>query len=588
MDMKPYLLLTLALVLNQASVAEQTFPAAGWQEKAHPYAGRDAVPGGELVQYGYQPPKSFNYYLEVSTTGKLMFDLMYENLMSTDPVTADFVPALAKSWTISDDKLTFTFRLDPRARWSDGKPITASDVKWTAETILDPKNITGPHKLSLERFSKIEAVDDSTIRFTAHEVHFSNLTNAGGFHILPRHVFAGKDFNLQNFDLPVVSGPYRILEHKENRHVLLERRKDYWGADSPSVKNLYNFDRLKYRFFLEDDNAFDAFQKGEIDVTLVGMADRWIRQMQGEKYDKNWVVKQKVYNHDPQGFSGFAMNMRRPPFDDVRVRKAMALLLDRDTLLRTLMHNEYEKLNTYFPNVWGDATCPNPMLAFDSDAASKLLDEAGWKVNATTGIREKNGRTFVFRFLIASASQERYLNAFREALKKAGVELKIELKDWAAWMKDMDEFNFDMTWTNWSGTLPLFTDPEYLFHSRQGKVPGGHNTPGLSDAKVDEMIQGMSAEFDVGKRVDTMRKLDELIYAQHPYILLWKGNFTRLAWWNKFGVPPTVVGKYGDEDAVSAYFWSDEDAAADLEDAMKAGRSLPARPKEVRFDEIKP
>ena len=557
-------------------------------ERPNPFSSADAVPGGELVQYGYQPPKSFNYYLEVSTSAKMLFDLMYENLLGSDPVTADLTPALAKSWTVSEDKRTFTFHLDPRARWSDGKPVTAADVKWTADVVLDPKNITGPHKLALQRFERIEVVDDATIRFTARDLHFSNLTGAGSFHILPRHAFEGRDFNLVNFDFPVVSGPYRLAEHKENRHVQLSRRKDYWGFASPSNRGLYNFDSLKYRFFLDDDNAFDAFQKGELDMMMVGMADRWIRQMQGERYDKNWVIKQKVYNHDPQGFSGFAMNTRRAPFNDPAVRKAMALLFDRDTLLRTLMHNEYVKLSTYFPNIWDEVRCPNPETPYDPAAAGRLLEGAGWASNPSTGLREKDGRPLSFRFLIASASQERYLNGYREALRKAGVELKIEQKDWASWSKDMDEYNYEMTWVNWSGTLPLYTDSEYLWHTKQRDVPGGQNYPGLSDPRIDGIIDGLMTEFDVRKRVDGMRKMDAILFEQTPYVLLWSANYTRLAWWNKFGVPPSVVGKYGDEDQVSAYFWADEDAAADLEDARAAGRSLPARPKEVRYDGLKP
>jgi microcin C transport system substrate-binding protein len=569
-----------------ASGAELSFPGPAYREKPNPFAGEFAQPGGEITLYGYQPPKSFNYYLEVSTSARMLFDLLYENLLGTDAESADFVPGLAARWTISDDRRVFTFHLDPRARWSDGQPVTAHDVKWTADAILEPKHLTGPHKVPLQRFEKIEVLDDATIRFTAREAHFNNLSGAGAFHILPRHAFAGKDFNRINFEFPVVGGPYRLQEHQEHQHVILERNAQYWGRASPASRGLHNFDRIKYRFFVEDENAFDAFQKGEMDLMMVSMADRWVRQMKGERYDKNWIVKQKVFNHDPQGFSGFVMNQRRPPFDDVRVRRAMALLLDREDLLRTLMHNEYVPLETYFPTIWDDKPCPNPLLSFDPVRAAELLTEAGWTLDPATGLRRKEGRIFSFNFLLASSSQEKYLVKFREALRRAGVELKVVQKDWASWSKDMDSYTFDMTWVSWSGTLPIFTDAEYLWHSKQKEVEAGQNFAGLADPRVDALIDGMRSEFDVARRVEALRAIDALLFEQSPYILLWRANYTRLAWWNKFGTPDSVLGKYGDEDQVPMYFWFDEDAAADLEAARRAGRSLPSRPADLHFDRL--
>lgn len=571
-----------SLVCATALALEQ-FPAPTWEDRPSPLASPHAVPGGEIVEFAGQSPKSLNYYLDNNVFSARVFGELYETLLTRNPVDLAYEPYLARSWSISADGRTFTFQLDPRARWSDGTPVTAADVVWTYEAIMDPANLTGVHKVSMERLEPPRIVAPDTVVFQAKEVHWRNLDAAGGFHVLPRHAFADRDFNKINFEFPVVSGPYRLGTFQEAQLATLTRRPDWWRRDFPSSRGLANFDRLTYKFFADRGNAFEAFKKGLIDVFTVYTARRWVKETVGEQFEKNWIVKQKIYNHHPVGFQGFAMNMRQPPFDDVRVRQAMAHLVDRSKMNSRIMYNQYFLHRSYYEDLYDtEHPCPNEIIPFDKETARGLLSAAGWKVNPQTGIRERNGSPFTVKFLTRAASSDPFLAIFGEDLKDAGVELVIDKKDWAAWARDMDEFNYTMTWASWSAGL--FKDPEGMWSSREATRRGGNNITGFQDAGVDALIEEQKGIFDVARRHEICRRVDAIVCAQHPYVLLWNLDYVRMLYWSKFGTPAQVLSKYGSES--TTYWWYDEDAAAELADARATGNPLPRKPDTVIFDDV--
>jgi microcin C transport system substrate-binding protein len=554
-------------------------------DRADPIASRYAIPGGKLVYAAGPSPKSLNPYLDNNTFSYQVFGALYETLLGSDPLTADYAPGLARRWEISEDKLSFTFHLDPVARWSDGQPITAEDVKWTFERIMDPASQTGPHKVALQTFvaTPPEVLDPLTIRFTAGEVHWRNLGASGGFEILPRHVFDKEDFNKINTAFPVVSGPYRLDAINEGISLTLERRADWWGRSRSASRGTANFQTVVYRFYADPDNAFEAFLDGQVDVYPVYRAAIWVERTNGPKFDKNWIVKRRIRNHNPTGFQGFAMNLRRAPFDDLRVRQALAHLLDRKKMVETLMHNQYFLHKAYFEDLYGATNvCNNPEFTFDLEKARQLLTEAGWLPDPASGIRMREGKPLSFTFLTRDESSDKFLVLYNEDLKKAGVAMKIERKDWAAWASDMDEFNFDMTWAAWSSGL--FKDPESMWSSAEADRKGGNNITGFKDGMVDQLIETQRSIFDLQTRNGLCRRIDQILAEQVPYVLLWNLDAVRLLYWDKFGTPPTVLSKYGDERSLLSYWWYDADSAAELEAAIKANELLPPRPDIVDFD----
>jgi len=579
------LIFILIFFLAVPSIAGELFPKKGWTDKPDPLASTEAVVGGEISIFAGQYPKSLNYYLDNNVLSAEIFGSMYETLLTINPVTLDYEPGLAEKWLLSDDKKSFTFYMDKRARWSDGRPVTAHDVKWTYDTIMDPKNLTGPHKLDMERFKPPVVIDKYTICFTAREVHWKNLGIAGGFHVLCKHAFEGKDFNRVNFEFPVVSGLYRLGKMDEGIYISLERRGDWWNKKARRFSGTGNFQTIIFKFFAERENAFEAFKKGMIDLFPIYTARIWTNETKGEDFSANRIIKQKIYNYHPVGFQGFAMNMRKPPFDDVKVRKAMAFLLDRRKMNSALMYSQYFLHGSYFEDLYTkENPCPNTIVPFDKEKASNLLRQAGWVVNPKTGFLEKNGKRFSFRFLSRSSSSEKFLAIFAEDLKDIGIELVIDKKDWAAWARDMDEYNYQMTWAAWSSGV--FKDPESMWSSKEADRKGGNNITGFKNLEVDNLIEKQKEIFNVNERNKIYRKMDQIVYNTAPYVLLWNINYTRLLYWNKFGTPLAVLSKYGGESSANTYWWLDEDSRDDLYDALKNKLYLPPENPSIYFDEM--
>jgi microcin C transport system substrate-binding protein len=544
-----------------------------------------ALVGGRFRTFAGGSPKSLNYFLDNNSFTAQVFGLMFESLLGSDPLTGDHAPGLARSWAVSDDGKVFTFEIDPAARWSDGRPVTAEDVCWTFARLVDPQTLAGAHKMVLEPFEPPVALDGRRVRFTAKETHWRNLGAAGGFQVMPKHVYGALDFNKVNFDFPVVSGPYVLGTHRENVALTMERRSDWWGWSREANRNTLNFQTIEFRFFAERENAFESFRKGELDQFPIYTARLWVQEAQGERFDRNWIVKQSIRNQKPVGFQGFAMNLRRPPYDDVRVRRALAHLLDRDKLNRTLMFRSYFLHKSYFEDLYDAAhPCENPSYDFDKAKARALLSEAGWRANPATGWLEKDGKPLVVRFLNRDMTSDKFLTVYREDLRDVGIQLEVERKDVAAWFRDMDAFNFEMTWAAWGSGL--FKDPESAWHSKEADRPSGNNITGFRDARVDALIERQKTEFDVAKRNGICREVDRILAESCPYVLLWNTASTRLLYWNRFGVPPTVLSRFGDEGGAISYWWFDPDSDADLRDAMRQGYALPQRPVDVDFDTV--
>lgn len=584
MTLKPFLAF-LALSAVGPTLAE-SFPAPGWVEHPDPSASPYAEPGGTLVYAGSHPPKSFNGYLDANTFTNMIFSLLYPPMLGIDPDTGDFAPSVASRWEVSDDKLTYTFHIDPRATWSDGSPVTAHDVKATFDAVMDPNSLTGQYKVLFAALESPTVVDDRTIVFRSKEAHWRYLSTIGlSLAIMPKALLEETNINDLNFRFRITGGPYRVEELKEGISTTLRRCPDWWVFKTPGGQGVYNFDTIRIRFFMDQNNAFEAFKKGDVDVYAVYSARVWNTESVGERFEKNWVVKQVVRNHQPIGFQGLAFNMRRKPYDDIRVRQALAMLFDRRRMVRTLMYNAYFMQSSYFEDLYDeDHPNGNKLIEYDPARAYTLLLEAGYSRNPKTGKLEKNGVPFVVNIMTRSPSDSTYLALYKEALDRLGIGLNISQKDFATWMREMENYNFDVTTSAFSGSI--FRDPEPMWYSRYADAPAGVNQPGFRNEEVDRLIVAQRAEFSTAKRNAMLRELDRIATATVPHILTWNTDCTRLLYWNKFGTPDTVLGKYGDELSVSVYWWYDRDSAAELEQAMKAGAPLPGRKAVVDYDEV--
>lgn len=559
-------------------VAATWYPRADWTERPDPAASPYARRGGTIRLNGAQPPKSFNAYVDNNNYSTMVFELLYGKLLGMNAQTSELEPSLARRWSVSDDGRAFTFVLDERAKWSDGAPVTAEDVRWTFDAVMDPKSATGPWKSMLGFFDSPEVVDGRTVRFRKKgdsPRDWRDILNCAMFWILPKHAFAGQDFNKLNLVNAVVGGAYVIARAEPQVETELRRHGTWWCQDLPQCRGTMNFDRILVRYFVDNENAFEALKKRKIDVYPVYSARIYAEETKGAAFQHNWLLKRNVRNQAPIGFQGFAMNMRRPPFDDLRVRKAMAALLDRETMNRTMMNGAYFLLNSYYTDLYDERhPCRNEMHTYDPEKAARLLEEAGWTKDPADGKLKKAGRPFAFTFLSRGTTEDKFLALFDQALKAQGIAMTIVRKDFASWMRDMDEFAYDMTWAAWgAGTVKY---PELSWLGAEADRKGSNNITGFKSAEVDRLIAEEKGFDDAAKRLDAYRKIDALVAAEVPYVLLWMTDSTRLVYWNKFGTPKGVLAPASGEESLLPYWWYDADRVEELERVMEADGFLPA------------
>ncbi len=547
-----------------------------------PIANENAVKGGSYTTWGSSFPKSLNMWLDYNSFSKEIMELLFEGLATLHSTENEPVGILAESWEVSDDKRTFTFKIHPKAEWSDGTRITAEDVQFYYDVMMNPENLTSLWRVDLKRFERPEVIDSKTIRIRASEVHWSNFWTAAGLVAFPKHAWQGKDFNKQNFEFPVVSGPYRIKEVKKNRYVSLERRPDWWGRVRKYNHKKYNFNEVRYKFMEDRSKALEAFKKGVFDAYAVYTSSIWMKKTEFNEVEKNWVARQRIYNKEPKGFQGIAINLRRDKFKDVRVREALSYLINRDLMNEKLMYNQYFLLNSYYPDLYPENRNPNvPLRGFEPDKARALLSEAGWKVDSD-GILKKNGQPLEVTFITASSDQ-RHLNIYVEDLKSVGMKASIELLSWSTIRKRMDNHDFDLYWASWAASR--LRDPEASWHSSTADDVASNNICGVADPVIDSLIEAQRMEMDLTKRNDILRELDTRLSEIVPYVLLWASDHNRMLYWRKFGTPKYVFDKYNREDAIVPYWYVDPEQKRKLDTNMDSGDPLDPVPYDVHYEE---
>ena len=544
-----------------------------------PIASKDARPCGAITLWGSAMPKSFNMWEDYNSFSAELMGMMFEPLVSLHSTEDREVGILADSWNVSEDGKTFTFHVDPRAKWSDGKSVTAEDVQFYYDVIMDEKNLTPIFKVGLSRFDRPEVVDSLTIKMTAKESHWGNFWEAAGMLAFPKHAWAGKDFNQIRYEFPVVSGPYKIKTFREDRYVELARRADWWGFKKNWNRGKYNFEKIRYRFMNDQTKALEAFKKQDFNAYAIYTSSIWMKQTDFDAVKKGWAVKQRIFNKEPIGFQGMAINLRKPQFQDVRVRRALSMLLNREAMNEKYMFGQYFLLNSYYPDLWENNQNPTaPLYTFNPDSARALFAEAGYKVNAQ-GVLEKDGKPFAINF-ITSQEDLRHLTLFQEDLKKVGVVATIEQMSQSTLRKRLDDADFDLYWVNWgAGRL---RDPEASWSSATALQKGTNNLAGVQDKVVDSLINLQKTEFDLAKRNEILKALDNRLSEIVPYVLMWQCDHHRILYWNRYGTPAGVLDRFNREDAIPVYWWLDPAKSAALDKAMKAGESLPIPEYDVK------
>jgi len=496
--------LALSLVLILAVTFGKLHTGLGMEEGA-------PTDGDWLIRHLGAEPATLNPVTATDAYASLINSYIYETLIKRDEKTLELVPSLAESWEVAEDHLTYVFRLKKGVKWQDGRPLTARDVLFSFERIRDPKVDSAHLRSYYQDVENLEVLDDHTIRYTYRIPYFRALEFCGGIPIVPAHTFTeGVDFNNHPIGRnPIGNGPYRLLRWETGREIVLVRNEEYWG-EKP------HFNRIVLKIITDSTAAFQVLKKGGLDeMTLRPI--QWVRQTRSRRFNENFL-KLKYYT---PSYSYIGWNQRKPLFSDRRVRLAMTLMMDRETILKKILFglgtvvsgNFYIKSPDY-----NQALKPHP---YDPAKAIELLRAAGWEDHDRDGILDRDGAPFRFEFLLSSGSKfgEQVATILQENLKGIGARMDIRKLEWAVFIQRIDERDFDACTLGWS--LSWESDPFQLWHSSQAEK--GSNYVGFVNEEADRIIEAARREFDPAKRHRMYHRFHEIIHEEQPYTFL----FTR-------------------------------------------------------------
>ena len=552
------------------------------------YADPQAPKGGTL--YLKNPDRrtsfdKFNYFtVKGSAPGGLAI-FMHESLAiisGDEPQT--MYGLLAEAMLVAPDKSSITFRLHPKARFYNGDPVTAADVKYSFDSLRSKYAAPG-YQTAFAGVSSAVVVDVRTIRFELSDKSTDTLFSLGGLTVFSPTWATGPDGKPRKFDeivteYPITSGPYTIALADSGRRIEFKRNPDYWARDLPVRRGFFNFDRVVYRYYKDDVVSTEAFKAGEFDIVRIYGARTWNRQIKGPKWDDGRIVKELFQTGFGQGLQAYELNLRRPIFQDIRVREALGLTYDFDTLnnrfkmfkrASSLFNNsefaaegtpspaELKLLEPFRkelpPEVFGPAfVAPDTggdalRLRANLLKARALFEQAGWKLAADGRLRNAKGEPFEIEYMTPEGGVPP--TDWQRNLEKLGARLKVRNVDFALYRRRLENYDFEMVAiVEGRFTLPGPADYEQLYGSKSADEKGNANYRGVKSAAVDHVVEAMKAAQTLDELRTAARALDRVVmwnYWQVPDLYF---AVLPTSYWNKFGMP-AVRPKYYTIDSPS-------------------------------------
>jgi len=448
-------------------------------------------------------------------------EYVQDALLRLDPETLAYKPYIATDWTVSEDGLTFTFNMRKDVVFSDGKPLTAQDVQFTFDWIMNPKVAAPRDRSNLEKVESVKALDDYTVQFKFREPYFSALGLCGSMRILAKHYYS--QFTEDQFnEMPGLlfgSGPYKMrtdpqLWQPGSQKIEVERNDNYWGP-RPAL------DRIIWREILEDTAMEAEFRNRKLDRLSV-------RASSYREFSRDDKLREQAnlheYEYASSGYFYIGWNQKKngldTPFADKRVRQAMTLLIDRPSICSRV----YDNLATpatgpFHPLSW---QCDTSIKAwpFDPERAKKLLDEAGFIDRDRNGVRESpQGVPLSFSLVYSAGSSEvkQAVLLIQDAMKKAGVDMNLDALDWPIMQQKIDDRSFDAIMLGWGGVVD--TDVYQMFHSSQ-MADGGDNYVSYVNPELDKLIEKARTTVDREKDTRLWQQVHAVLNEDQPYTFM--------------------------------------------------------------------
>ena len=561
------------------------------------YADPDAPKGGDVRLSAIGTFDNLNPYI-LKGVAAVGLGGLFETLMtSSDDEAFTKYGLLAESIEVPDDRSWAAFTLRAEARWHDGRPVTPEDVIWSLETL---KTKGHPfYRTYFANIAKAERTGERSVRFT-----FSGGENrelpliAGELPILPRHYWEGREFGKTTLKPPLGSGPYRVKSLDPGRSITYERIKDYWGAEIPVNKGRNNFDTIRYDYYRDTTVALEAFKSGGYDFRIENTSKDWATAYDAPPVRQGLIKLEEIRHQRPTGMQAFVFNTRREIFRDPRVRRALAFAFDFEWSNKNLFYGQYTRTESYFSNSELASTGlpgPEELKILEplrgqipdqvftetykppaSDGSGNirrnlrqglsLLKQAGWVFKDRKLVKAETGLPFSFEILLSQPVWERIALPFVKNLERFGIEARVRTVDAAQYQKRTEDFDFDMTVDVFGQSLSPGNEQRDLWGSEAAGRQGSRNTIGIRDEAVDRLIELVISAPDRDSLIHRTRALDRVLLWGHYLIPHWHIRSFRVAYWDKFGRPPTNP-KY---DLGFDTWWIDETKAAALAERRKA------------------
>ncbi|KAB8037691.1 hypothetical protein GCL60_10985 [Silvanigrella paludirubra] len=494
--------------------------------------------GGVLHFQLSNDPKVMNPLLSEDSESNSVEGYLWMSLFNLDPETLNFIPALATEYVISGDKKSYTFKLNELAKWQDGTPVTSEDIKFTFDTLMNPKT----HAAALRSFFEgvsLKVIDNLHFTFHVEEPKFDTLNFLTAFIPIQKKQFElSKDFNNDKGIMnPIGNSAYVMEKYLRSQKIIFKRNKNWWAKDLPDYKNRFNIDEIILDIIPDPNLAYEKFLKGDIDQISFN-AEQWNNKVTGidkEKFGttpqqkKVWSLKEK--NKFPKPYTFIAWNLKNPLFQNVKTRTALSYLVDYKKINDTVYYNLYTQSTSPFGS-FTDNSDPelrkkDKIITFDKTKALSLLKEDGW-MNDGSGVlfKEINGKKVNFEFTLDTNANNparlKIAQIVKETYKTAGIKVNIRTTEWNSFLDNLNKRNFESLILGWSGTL--FPNAKQIWDSSSEKNEGS-NFISYNNPKVDELIKKSNIEFNQSKRNKIMQEINRIIYQDQPYTFLSEVNF---------------------------------------------------------------
>ena len=549
------------------------------------YVSTEAVKGGELVLHAIGSFDKLNPFTLRGVAPEGLEMLVFEPLTvsSLDEPIAQY-GLVAKDIDIADDKLSVVFTIDENARFSDGNPVTAQDVKYTVGLLKSDK-VHPFYSYYYEDIGKVEIIDRLRVKLTFKQVNRELSLIAGQIPVMSHQFFEKNMFEGNELIIPVGSGPYMIESFAQGKYITYKKNPHYWATEHPVRAGMYNFDKITFKYYKDPVVALEAFKAGEFDLMLVNIAKQWARDMKGGKFEDGRIIKKKFPHSNNAGMQGFVMNTRNPLFQDAQVRKAVGLAFDFDWTNKTIFYSQYERSTSYYANSYlaatglptgaelqlldkfrkkvpaevfsepmgGDKSLPPGQMRERLRRAAQILSNQGWQLKNGV-LQNENDELFVFEIILVNPVFERVMAGYVKNLQRLGIKASYRTIDPSLYTERINNFDFDMCVFVFGQSLSPGNEQRNFWHSSSADVVGSRNLAGIKDPVIDSLVEKIIYAESKEDLTVACRALDRVLWHGYYVVPNWYVNSHRIAYHNKF-MMPDILPIYYDYRSLIMTWW---------------------------------